>query len=127
MAQSAVDKISPGPQLDAVTAEKVFGWKNVHKHEGALVGKKQDKAGRWRRAKVPNYSTNPLHSYSVENRMKQLGRLDRYQKELAKVTRAKNIPSDWASPEQRCRAAIKAVGRYGQVIPLTDGRKQIQK
>jgi len=23
----------------------VFGWKNVHKHEGALVGKKQDKAG----------------------------------------------------------------------------------
>ena len=127
MAQSAVDKISPGPQLDAVTAEKVFGWKHVHKHEGALVGKKQDKAGRWRRAKVPNYSTNPLHSYSVENRMKQLGRLDRYQKELAKVTRAKNIPSDWASPEQRCRAAIKAVGRYGQVIPLTDGRKQIQK
>jgi len=30
-------------QLDALTAEKVFGWKNVHKHEGSLVGKKQDK------------------------------------------------------------------------------------
>jgi hypothetical protein len=37
----------------SITAEKVFGWKNVHKHEGALVGKKQDKAGRWRLAKVP--------------------------------------------------------------------------
>jgi hypothetical protein len=118
MAQSAVDKIPPGPKLDALTAEKVFGWKNVHKHEGTLVGKKQDKAGHWRRARVPNYSTNPLHSYSVENRMKQLGRLDRFQKELAKITRSKNIPSDWASPDQRCRAAIKAVGQYGQVISL---------
>ena len=55
-----VDKIPPGPKLDALTAEKVFGWKNVHKHEGSLVGKKQDKAGRWRLAKMPYYSTNPL-------------------------------------------------------------------
>jgi len=29
MAQSAVDKIPPGPKLDALTAEKVFGWKNT--------------------------------------------------------------------------------------------------
>jgi hypothetical protein len=119
MAQSAVDKIPPGPKLDALTAEKVFGWKNVHKHDGALVGKRQDKAGHWRRAKVPNYSGNPLHAYAIEDRIKQLGRLDRYQKELAKITHAKDIPSDWASPEQRCRAAIKAVGQYGKVIPLS--------
>jgi hypothetical protein len=63
MAQSAVDKIPSGPILDALTAEKVFGWQKVHTHQGALVGRKQDKAGHWRRAKVPNYSTNPLHSY----------------------------------------------------------------
>jgi hypothetical protein len=126
MAQSAVDKIPPGPKLDALTAERVFGWKNVHKHEGALVGKKQDKAGRWRLAKVPYYSTNSLHALSVEDRMKQLGRLDRYQKELAKITRSKNIPSDWASPDQRCRAAIKAMGQYGKVIPLNRSRKQPQ-
>ncbi len=50
--------------------------------------------------------------------MKQLGRLDRYDKELSKLTRSKSIPSDWASPDQRCRAAIKAVGQYGQVISL---------
>ena len=124
IAESAVDKISPGPKLDALTAEKVFGWKKVHKHNGALLGRKQDKAGRWRRTKVPNYSTNPLHSYSVENRMQQLGRMDRYQ--LSKITRSKNIPSDWASPDQRCRAAIKAVGRYGEVIPLSRGRKRIR-
>jgi hypothetical protein len=33
---STVDKIPPGPKLDALTAEKVFGWKNVHK-QGALL------------------------------------------------------------------------------------------
>jgi hypothetical protein len=54
MPQSAVDKIPPGPQLDALTAEKVFGWQKVHKHQGALVGRKQDKAGRWQLAKVPS-------------------------------------------------------------------------
>jgi hypothetical protein len=111
----------------STTAEKVFGWKNVHKHEGALVGKKQDKAGRWRLAKVPYYSTNPVHAYSIEDRMKQLGRLDHYLRELFRITRSKNIPSDWASPDQRCRAAIKAVGQYGQVRPLSGSRKQAQK
>ena len=117
MAQSVLDRIPAGPKLDALTAEKVFGWKNVHKHEGTLVGKKQDKAGRWRLAKVPYYSTNPVHAYLIEERMKELERLDRYQKELSKITHTKHIPSEWASPDQRCRAAIKAMGQYGRVIP----------
>jgi hypothetical protein len=56
MANKALDKIPPDPQLDALTAEKVFGWQKVHRHEGALVGKKPDKVGHWRRAKMPNYS-----------------------------------------------------------------------
>jgi hypothetical protein len=33
MAQMAIDKIPPGPKLDALTAEKVFGWRNVHQHD----------------------------------------------------------------------------------------------
>ena len=127
MAQSTIDKIPPGPKLDALTAEKVFGWKNVHKHEGSLVGKKQDKAGHWRLAKVPYYSTNPVHAYSIEDRMKQLACLDRYLRELFRITHAKNIPSEWASPDQRCRAAIKAMGQYGQLIPLNRNRKQPQR
>ena len=122
MVQPALDKIPPGAQLDTLTAEKVFGWKNVHKHGGSLVGKKQDKAGRWRLAKVPYFSTNPVHTYLIEERMKQLGRLDRYQKELLKLTHAKNVPSEWATPDQRCRAAIKAIGQYGRVIPLRKSR-----
>ena len=50
--------------------------------------------------------------------MKQLGRLIDTK---AKIAHSENIPSDWASPDQRCRAAIKAVGQYGQVIPLKNG------
>jgi hypothetical protein len=37
--------------------------------------------------------------------MEQLGRLDPYRKELSKITRAKNVPSEWAVPDQCCRAA----------------------
>jgi len=36
MTSKALDKIPPGPKLDGLTAEKVFGW---HKREGSLVGK----------------------------------------------------------------------------------------
>jgi hypothetical protein len=129
MASKAPDKIPPGPKLDALTAEKVFGWKNVHQHKdrGGLYGKRQDKLGHWRLAKVLNYLTHPAHAYSIDERMEQIGRFDRYQNELSKITRSKKIPLEWASPDQRCRAAIKAVGQYGQVIPLSRSRKQIQK
>ena len=109
MAQKTPDKTPSGPQLDILTAQKVFGWKNVHQHDGEIVGKKQDKAGRWRRARVPSFSTNPILAYAIDDRMKQLGQSERYQKELAKITRAKNLPPEWATPEQRARAALKAV------------------
>ena|SRR5215510_8633618 len=109
MAIKARAKIPSGPQLDILTAQRVFGWKNIHQHGGEIVGKKQDKAGRWRSARVPSFSTDPVLAYAIDDRMKQLGRSDRYQKELAKITRAKNLPPDWATPEQRARAALKAV------------------
>ena len=97
--------------LSAVTAEKVFGWKDVHKYAGELIGKKQDKAGRWRKAKVPAYTSDPMHAYAIEDRMKQLGRWDRYDRELSRITKNLNLPRDWATPEQKSRAAIKAVGK----------------
>src|SRR4029077_7757192 len=83
---------------------RVFGWKNVHKHDGTLVGKKQDKAGHWRSAKVPHYSTDPVNAYAIDERMKQLGRSEQYAKELSRIATAKKIPAGWASPDQRCRA-----------------------
>jgi len=108
MAKKASDKTRSGPQLDILTAQRVFGWKNVHKHGSEIIGKKQDKAGRWRRARVPSFSTNPVLAYAIDDRMKQLGQ-SAYQKELAKITRAKKLPPEWATPEQRARAALKAV------------------
>jgi hypothetical protein len=108
MAKKAPDKVPPGPELDTLTAENVF-WKYVHKHDGALVGKKQDKAGRWRSANVPSYSTNPVDAYSIDERMKQLGRSEKYLRELSRLTRANRIPADWATPEQRAKAALKTL------------------
>ena len=127
MAQSAVDKIPPSPKLDALTAEKVFGWKNVHQHEGSLVGKKQDKAGHWRLGKVPYFSTNPIPGIFDRGPNEATWAVGPIPERTAKITRAKDIPSDWATPDQRCRAAIKAVGQYGKVISLSGGSKQIQK
>jgi hypothetical protein len=85
MAKKAPDKIRTGLDLDALTAQKVFGWKHVHKHEGELIGKKQDEAGRWRSAKVPSYSTDPVHAYAIDERMKQLGRSERYLKDFPEL------------------------------------------
>ena len=111
MARRKPGKIVEGPELTAVTAEKVFGWMGVHKENGELIGKKQDKAGRWRSARVPAYSTDPVHAYAIDERMKQLGRWERYERELSRVTKAQNLSSEWATPEQRSRAAIRAMSK----------------
>jgi hypothetical protein len=66
-----------GADLTIATAEKVFGWRNVHKHDGELIGKKQDKLGRWRTAKLPDYANDPIQAYAMDERMKQLGRSER--------------------------------------------------
>jgi hypothetical protein len=41
----AIDKIPPGRKLDALAAEKVFGWRNVHQHEGTLVSRIEPDTG----------------------------------------------------------------------------------
>jgi hypothetical protein len=98
-----------GHELTAAIAEKVFGWRNVHKHDGELIGKKQDKLGRWRLAKVPDYANDPNEASAIDERMKQLGRGELYDKELARITKAAGLPTGWATPEQRSRAAIKVL------------------
>ena len=47
-----------------------------------------DKAGRWRTAKVPSYCTDLVHAYTIDERMKQLGRSEQYLKELSRITRS---------------------------------------
>lgn len=61
-------------QLTAAVAGSVFDWRNVHSHEGRLIGKKRDKAGRWRTAKVPDYAGDMAQAYEIDGRMNQLGK-----------------------------------------------------
>jgi hypothetical protein len=106
----AREKFLNANELAAATAEKVFGWKDIREQDGELVGKKRDRAGRWRTAKVPAYASDPAHGGAIEERVKQLGRWQRYQRELSRLTKENNLPVDWATPEQRSKAAIKALG-----------------
>lgn len=104
-------KSSTAIDLAAATAEKLFGWKDICQQNGELVGKKRDRAGRWRTGRVPAYASDPAHSAAIEERVRQLGRWQRYQRELSRLTKANNLPIDWATPDQRSEAAIKALGR----------------
>jgi len=52
-------------------------------------------------------------AYAIDDQMKKLGRLERYNKELLKITKAQNLPPEWATPEQRGRAALKALRNSG--------------
>ena len=104
-------------ELDAKFAEAVMGWKDVkptHAGRGGAfeyLGKKPDKLGRFRKAKVPDFWNNPGIAAEIEPRMKELGLWKRYEKELSKMTEAKGLPVGWATPEQSCRAAVKVVGK----------------
>jgi hypothetical protein len=98
-----------GAALDALVAERVMGWKDVQRQGSRSWGKKKDKAGRWRRAAVPQFSDEPATAYAIDERMKELGLGENYSKELAKMTRAQHLPAEWATPQQRCRAALEAV------------------
>lgn len=110
MAQVNGDRLSAGAHLDALVAERVFGWKNIERHaKEDYRGKKQDKAGRWRSARVPDYSSDARFASEIEERMRELKLLERYEKELSKIARNKGLPAGWASPDHRCRAALKAV------------------
>lgn len=68
----SADKLPPGPKLDVVVAEKVMGWKNVHRHSAGYIGKKPAKLGRWRSTEIPNWSTNPVPAYQLEERFEQV-------------------------------------------------------
>jgi len=61
---------------------------------------------------VPDYAKDQRHAYAIDQ-MKKLGRLERYDKELLKITRAQNLHPEWATPEQRGRAALKALRNSG--------------
>jgi hypothetical protein len=104
-----VEDMQPGPTLDALVAARVMGWKDVKRQGSRSWGKKKDKAGRWRRAAIPDFSEDPAIAFAIDERMKELGLAEKYSRELSKITHARNLPLQWATPHQRCRAALKTV------------------
>lgn len=102
-------------------AERVFGWKAVHKDQGKLVGKKRDKGGRWRKAGVPEYAGDQRLAYKIDERMKELGRWDQYAKQLSKITKAENLPADWGTPAQRCKAALTVISAHLRLVRARKG------
>jgi hypothetical protein len=77
----------------------------VHKHDGELVGKKQDKLGRWRTAKVPDYANDPVQAYAIASACSSTDARREYLKELAGIIKAKNLPASGpllSSGAERC-------------------------
>jgi hypothetical protein len=109
---AAVEDPKPGPELDALVAEAVMGWKDVRRESGGAGyrGRKPDKLGRFRDARVPPYSTEPREAAAIAARLEALGRAGKFSKELQKSSHVKGVPAEWAPPAELCRAALKAVG-----------------
>jgi hypothetical protein len=52
------------------------------------------------------------HDPKVRDELSRLSiEQDKLVKELSRITRAKKMPADWAPPEQRAKAALKALGK----------------
>jgi hypothetical protein len=100
---------SKSDSLNAEIAESVFGWESVHSHEGELIGKKPDRLGRMRTAKVPDYAGDPKQASAIDERMNHLGKEALYTKALARLTQKEKLPVEWATPEQRVRAALTVI------------------
>ena len=109
---AAVEDLKPGPALDALVAEAVMGWKDVRRESGGAGyrGRKPDRLGRFRSARVPPYSTEPGEAAALGPRLHGLGRGDKFNKELVKFAHAKGMPAEWLPPAELCRAALKTVG-----------------
>jgi hypothetical protein len=45
----------------------------------------------------------------IEERLKQLGLLERYTQTLTKIAQSECLPEEWATPKQRCQAALKTM------------------
>ena len=63
---SKVDKPGGNPELNALIAKEIFGWKNVHRgHKNGksneVWAKKPDKLGRVRKTRVPNFLEDVGH------------------------------------------------------------------
>jgi hypothetical protein len=62
-----------------------------------------------RKATVPDYANDQRHAYAIDEQMRNLGAWSGTIRSFPRNTKAKNLPPEWATPEQRSRAALKAL------------------
>jgi hypothetical protein len=88
------DKIreKAGRDCSSVSKRRTPAGLGTFENRTVSLWAKQNKAGRWRKAKVPDYANDQRHAYAIDEQMRKLGRLERYNKELSKITKAKNLP-----------------------------------
>jgi hypothetical protein len=63
----------------------------------SLSARSRNRAGRWRTGQVPNYNNDQRQAYAIDERVKQLGRWERYNDELSRIAKVKNLPPEWAN------------------------------
>jgi hypothetical protein len=76
-----------GAQLAKVTAEKIFAGRMSISTPASLSARRRDRAERWRKARVPDYNNDQRQAYAIDERMKQLGRWERYNDDLSESPR----------------------------------------
>jgi hypothetical protein len=112
-----------GRELDALVAERVMGFE-IREHKRIQKGSIK-KRGRYPVYEIKElwagnrtlmfYSTDIAAAWRVEERIAELGLIDEYCWEIIKISSTKKgyPPTQWyqihASPEDRCRAALRAV------------------
>jgi hypothetical protein len=126
-----IDEMEAGRELDALVAERVMGWKFIplpkRNRSGLCINCGRavwdDPRNRQTELGICNeedcrYSTDIAAAWLVEERIAELGLIDEYCIELNAIANAhwddgKRQPQRWqlihATPEDRCRAALKAV------------------
>jgi hypothetical protein len=112
-------KTVPDSKLNALVAKEVLGWKSVRRDRKSgkpdeVWAKKPDKLGRWRKTRVPNFCGDAEQIAVIENRLREIGRFALYTRELGKIAGKNSLPAGWATPDQRCRAALKVLGKRTQ-------------
>lgn len=123
-----IDKMKAGPEMDAHIAVNVMGWTRTE-----IEVKPADFGGGWYTKKylvdlngnvhpaAPYYSTDIAAAWVMEERIAELGLIEEYCFQLNAIANLHKDrdycrhPQRWqlihATPEDRCRAALKVTSR----------------
>lgn len=106
-----IDEMQAGCEMDCIIAEKIFGWEDASWDREAHCHTGHPNKEHYRYEQVPEYSTDIAAAWEVEEEIKNKGiRMQAdYITELTLTVGPGKFEMVHATPEQRCKAALKAV------------------